>query len=78
MADATDASIIRCVALFYNEGCSGKDFQCKEPFRVKLPEKGEKEITLKELKDIVRLVIFFNIFIWCIFAFSLFCLCNGR
>ena len=46
--------VIRCVALFYKAGTSGKDYIRKEKFRIRIP-RGEdgKEIKLARLKDIV-------------------------
>ena len=46
--------VIRCVALFYKAGTSGKDCIRKEKLRIRIP-RGEdgKEIKLARLKDMV-------------------------
>lgn len=50
--------VIKCVALFYKAGASGKDFLRKEKFRIKL-KRGQdgKELKLSELKNLVRYVL---------------------
>ena len=53
---------------FMTKVVTEKKIKCKESFRVKLPAKGEKEMKLKELNDIIRLIIFF-IFLFSVSSF---------
>ena len=47
-------AIINCVALFYEAGKNGKDYERKEKFRVRMPEKAEGELAIKDIKETVR------------------------
>ena len=47
--------VIKCVALFYKAGTSGKEFMRKEKFRMKVRKAEDgKEIYLREFKDLIR------------------------
>lgn len=58
MAFNLNGDKIRCTALFYKLGSSGRDYLYKEPFRIVLPsksnEEGDAEISLLELEQIAR------------------------
>ena len=49
--------VIKCVALFYKAGTTGKEFLRKEKFRMKVRKAEDgKEIKLREFKDLIRSV----------------------